>query len=212
MKSINIITGIVVLSLMAGCKGKGDKSKQERQDKSIEKTENVTKVAKKEFRKQLSLQGVTFDVIATDEGSINQLKIQPSGLSIDNSMVKHEIDGRVIGVEIEDLDSDGSPELLIYVTSAGSGSYGSVIGYSVNNMKSMSQISFPNITDHEKAGKGYMGHDVFAIVETTFVQRFPIYKKGDTNSNPTGGTRQVQYKLTKGEACKIFKVSKVLDL
>lgn len=212
MKSINIITGIVVLSLMAGCKGKVDKSKQERQEKSIEKTENVTKVAKKEFRKQLSLQGVTFDVIATDEGSINQLNIQPSGLSIDNSMVKHEIDGRVIGVEIEDLDSDGSPEILIYVTSAGSGSYGSVIGYSVNNMKSMSQISFPNITDDEKAGKGYMGHDVFSIVETTFVQRFPIYKKGDTNSNPTGGTRQVQYKLIKGEACKIFKVSKVLDL
>ena len=123
----------------------------------------------------------------------------------------HEIDGNVSNVEIEDLNSDGSPEVLVYITSAGSGSYGSVIGYSVNNKKSMSQIYFPPIADNPEISKGYMDHDEFAIIETTFAQRFPIYREGDTNSNPTGGIRQVQYKLVEGEASRIFEVDKVLE-
>ena len=56
-----------------------------------------------------------------------------------------------------------------------------------------------------------MGHDEFAIVETTFVQRFPIYNDDDTNSNPTGGTRQIQYKLKDGEASRKFVVDKVIE-
>jgi len=33
----------------------------------------------------------------------------------------------------------------------------------------------------------------------TINARCDIYKKGDTNSKPTGGTRQLQYKLVQGE-------------
>ena len=75
---------------------------------------------------------------------------------------------------------------MFYTTSAGSGSYGNVIGYSVNAGKSISEIYFPPIAENPKANKGYMGHDEFAIVETSLVQRFKIYKEGDTNSKPTG--------------------------
>jgi hypothetical protein len=163
------------------------------------------------FNKSLSLQGVTFKIHASEQGSINILTIQPSGLEIDNRMVAHKIDGNVTDAEIEDLNSDGSPEVLVYITSAGSGSYGSVIGYSVNNRKSMSPIYFPPISDNPEISEGYMGHDEFAIIETTFARRFPIYKEGDTNSNPTGGIRQVQYKLHDGEASRIFKVDKVIE-
>jgi len=45
-----------------------------------------------------------------------------------------------------------------------------------------------------------MGHDQFAVVETNLVRRFPLYNRGDSNANPTGGTRQVTYKLVPGEA------------
>ena len=159
----------------------------------------------------LSLQGITFNIHASDQGSINLLTIQPSGLEIDNRLVIHEIDGAVTNAEIEDLNSDGSPEVLVYITSSGSGSYGSVIGYSVNNKKSMSQIYLPPITDDPEISEGYMGHDEFTIVETTFARRFPIYKKGDSNNNPTGGMRQVQYKLFNGEASRIFKVDRVIE-
>ncbi len=163
------------------------------------------------YNQSLSLQGITFDIHASQQGSLNILIIQPSGLEIDNRPQVHEIDGNVSNAEIEDLNSDGSPEVLVYITSAGSGSYGSVIGYSVNNKKSMSQIYFPPIAENPEISMGYMGHDEFAIIETTFAQRFPIYKEGDTNSNPTGGIRQIQYKLVDGEASRMFKVDKVVE-
>lgn len=163
------------------------------------------------FEKTLSLQEITFYIHATNAGSINTLTIQPMDLEIDNRRVEHEIDGTVTNAEIEDLNRDGSPEVLVYIQSVGSGSYGSVIGYSVNNKKSMSQIYLPDIMDNPEASEGYMGHDEFAIVETTFARRFPIYKEGDTNNNPTGGTRQIQYKLMDGEAGRIFKIDKIVE-
>lgn len=163
------------------------------------------------FNTSLSLQSITFDIHASKQGSLNILIIQPSGLEIDNRMVVHKIDGNVMDAEIEDLNSDGSPEVLVYITSAGSGSYGSVVGYSVNNRKSMSQIYFPPVVDNPEISVGYMGHDEFAVIETTFAQRFPVYREGDTNNNPTGGIRQVQYKLFDGEASRVFKVNKVVE-
>ncbi|MBP7174270.1 MAG: PliI family lysozyme inhibitor of I-type lysozyme [Cloacibacterium sp.] len=163
------------------------------------------------FTKTLSLQNITFDVSATGKGSTQKLVIQPFGLKTSNEKITLDIDGKVTNAEIEDLNSDGFPEVLVYTTSAGSGSYGNVIGYSVNNGKSMSQIAFPNIADNPKANKGYMGHDEFAIVETTLVQRFKIYNDGDTNAKPTGKTRQIQYKLKDGEASRKFVVDKILE-
>ena len=121
------------------------------------------------------------------------------------------MDGQVVDAEIEDLNSDGFPEILIYTTSAGSGSYGNVIGYSVNNGKSISQIYFPEISENKEASSGYMGHDEFAIIETTLARRFPVYKDGDTNNNPTGGTRQIDYKLKDGETSRQFVIAKISE-
>ncbi|HSR59657.1 MAG TPA: PliI family lysozyme inhibitor of I-type lysozyme [Robiginitalea sp.] len=163
------------------------------------------------FEKKVSLQNISFLIKATGEGSVNKLSIHPEGLEIDNQPISLELDGQVVDAEIEDLNSDGFPEVLIYTTSAGSGSYGSVIGYSVNNGKSVSPIYFPELTDNQKASIGYLGHDEFAVVETSLVRRFPIYKPGDTNSNPTGGTRQIQYKLKEGEASRVFVINSISE-
>ena len=88
-----------------------------------------------------------------------------------------------------DLNGDGSPELYVYVASAGSGSYGSLVAYSANRRKSLSEIYLPPITDHATAAQGYLGHDQFAVVEGTLVRRFPVYKPGDSNAAPSGGSR-----------------------
>jgi hypothetical protein len=164
-----------------------------------------------DFAKRLELQGFAFDVSATNEGSINQLTVTPSGLSEQQGPVKVEIDGSVTNAEIADLDSNGFPEIYIYVTSAGSGSYGSLVGYAVNKGKSMSDIYLPPVSDDPKHNKGYMGHDEFAVVEGTFVQRFPIYKDADTNAQPTGKTRQLQYKLKAGEAGWVLRLDKAVE-
>ena len=152
------------------------------------------------FDKVLKLEGITFHVQATNEGSLNQLTITPSGLSIVNDVIKEEIDGSVSGAEVADINNDGSPEIYVYVNSAGSGSYGSLIAYSSNNKKSLTGIYMPPLEDDKKNSVGYMGHDEFAVVESSFARRFPIYKKDDSNAKPTGGMRQLQYKLVPGEA------------
>ncbi len=163
------------------------------------------------FEKRLELQGFAFDISATNDGSINQLTVIPSGLSEQQGRLQVEIDGSVTGAEIADLDSNGFPEIYVYVTSAGSGSYGSLVGYAVNKGKSVSEIYLPPVSDDKKHSKGYMGHDEFAVVEGTFVQRFPLYEDADTNAQPTGKTRQLQYKLKAGEAGWVLRLDKAIE-
>ena len=155
------------------------------------------------FSKQLSLQGIQYQIMASGDGSVQQLTIIPSGLSIVNDTIRQESDP-VIGAEIEDLDMDGFPELLVYTSSAGSGSYGQVIGYSPNQGKSLSQIFFPSLEKGKKESMGYQGHDQFSIVEASLSRRFPIFEKDDPNAKPSGKIRQLQYKLKRGEASKKF--------
>lgn len=164
-----------------------------------------------DYTKTLSLQNITFEIKSTNSGSLNTLFIQPKGLEIVNEKVIHEIDGTVTNVEIEDMNSDGWPEILVYITSAGSGSYGNIIGYSVNNGKSMSQIYFPQTSDNDEINKGYMGHDEFTLVERYLAQRFPIYETGDKTAQPSGKIRQVIYELTDGENSRILKIKNVSE-
>ncbi len=163
------------------------------------------------FNRTFKLQGISFQVMSANNSSLNNLLIVPKGLEIDNSPILEEIDGVVNGAEVADLNSDGSPEIYIYVTSAGSGSYGSLVAYSANRNNSLSPIYLPPLMDNQTAKKGYMGHDQFAVVESTLARRFPVYRQDDSNANPTGGMRQLQYKLTPGEAGWILKVDKVVE-
>lgn len=165
--------------------------------------------AKPGFKKEFELNGIRFVVEATNEGSMNNLTITPSGLSEVDDVISREIDGSVTNAEIGDINADGSPEIYVWVNSAGSGSYATPIGYASNNNKSMSEIYFPPISEDAVNSKGYMGHDEFAVVEGVVAQRFPIYKDGDTNAQPSGKMRQLQYKLTPGEAGWVMKVDRV---
>lgn len=160
------------------------------------------------YNRNLKMQNIGFQVTVNGD----HLTIQPSGYELDNTIVTKEIAGMTVtNAEIEDLNSDGFPEIVVYLNSDGSGSYGTVLGYSSNQNKSMSEITFPSISDNPKANKGYMGHDEFAVVETTLSHRFPIYLDGDTNSKPSGKMRQIQYKLKDGEASRVFVVDKILE-
>ena len=160
------------------------------------------------FDKVLKLQGLSFHVEATNEGSLNQLTITSTGLSGNNPVIKQEIDGSVTGVEVADLDANGFPEIYVYVNSAGSGGYGSVVAYASNKNKSLTPIYMPELSDDKKLSEGYMGHDEFTVIESSLGRRFPVYKKDDSNAKPTGGMRQLTYKLVAGEAGWILKVKK----
>ena len=116
--------------------------------------------------------------------------------------------GPISNVFVADLDGNGFDEIYIITTSAGSGSYGTVLGFASNKDKSLSMINFPEIQERDENFKGYMGHDTFKIEDQKLVRNFPIYKEGDTNQNPTGGTRKLVYGLYPGEAMWQLKVEK----
>lgn len=161
------------------------------------------------FDKTLELQGVSFHITSPNNGSINKLRIEPKGLKAGDEAIEREIEGTINDAEVADLNVDGSPELYIYVTSAGSGSYGSLVAYAVNKGKSMSEIFLPPIQDDPKAARGYQGHDEFRVVENSLVRRFPVYRKKDTNAKPTGGTRQLDYRLKAGEAGWVLRYKRI---
>ena len=163
------------------------------------------------FDRLLELQGITFHVSSANTGSLNRLRIEPKGLKNGDAVIEQDIDGTVTEAEVADLDADGSPEVYIYVTSAGSGSYGSLVAYAANKLRSLSAIYLPPLADNPQASKGYMGHDEFRVVENTLVRRFPVYRDGDANAQPTGGTRQVQYKLKAGEAGWVLRPDRTVD-
>jgi hypothetical protein len=155
---------------------------------------------KEPLETSLYLEGVSFHIEATDEGSIDRLTITPEGLKEDSRPVTMDIEGSVSGMEVADLNRDGSPELYIFVTSAGSGSYGRLVAFSVNRMRSMSGIHLPKLDPNSAEARGYMGHDRFGIEKDYLVRTFPIYRKEDPNCCPGGGIRKLYYRLLPGEA------------
>jgi len=176
-------------------------------------SENIFKpqIDNTQFKKLLTFQDISFEIISIKDAGKTSITIKPSGLTIINRTETILIDGQIYRAEVEDLNNDGSPEVLIFTQSDGSGSYGNVIGYSVNNNKSMSQFYFPPIMENDKINKGYMGHDKFTISNNCLVQQFPIYNEGDSNVSPTGGMRQIEYELVNGEAGRIFEIKNITD-
>ena len=163
------------------------------------------------FFARMVLGDVTFEVESPNNSSINQVMVRAEGPEGPIGQAEAEADGTITRVEVEDLNADGYPEIYVYVTSAGSGSYGSLIAYASNRNKSLSPINLPSIEDDPAISSGYMGHDEFAVGEGAFLRRFPIYEDGDTNAQPTGGTRQIQYKLEDSEAGWVLRQDRVVE-
>ncbi|WP_279247183.1 hypothetical protein [Candidatus Litorirhabdus singularis] len=141
-----------------------------------------------------------FTVKASATGSINTLALQVNGLANGPASFSDIIDGTANKTEMADLDGNGWPEIYTSISSAGSGSYGSLVAYAVNAGKSLSPIYLPELSNKEAEAQGYMGHDEFALVGNRLVRRYPVYNQGDTNSAPSGGIRQLEYQLHAGEA------------
>lgn len=211
MKKVVILMSVVALNSLISCnsgaENKNINDSAAKKDSLLASKDSITL----SFQKKLTLQGITYDITTTGHGSTRILTIIPSGFKGKVDKIAMTCDP-VTNAEIEDLDRDGFPELLIYMQSAGSGTYGNVIGYSPNKGVSLSQIYFPELDKASPEMNGYMGHDEFAIVESTLVRRFKTYQSNDANAKPTGKMRQIEYKLKEGEASKKFLMVKSTDI
>jgi len=161
---------------------------------------NVTLTQRPPFDRTLVAGHIAFSVSSPNHSVDNRIRIVPSGLTIDNSVIDLPIDGKVIHAEVGDLDADGSPE--IYITIRHANGNGSMLAYAANARKSLSQIAVPALDTIPGATAGYNGGDAYAVLEGVLGRRFPI---GD------GRMRQIQYRLRPGEATWQLAPEKVFE-
>lgn len=152
--------------------------------------------------------GVVFEVVSDND----QLSIITQGLEKGKDTIKIDIDGAINDIVSTDLDNNGFSEIYCFCSSAGSGSYGQLYAYASNRNKSLSGIYLPEIENDVKLSDGYMGHDSFRIQKDRLIRSFPIYKETDPNAAPSGGIREISYKLKEGEAGWVLKQDTVIEI
>ena len=199
------LAGLLAAVLAGGCGGKpapGDAAGPSAQPATVTEppAASVQPADNVGFDQRLELQGIAFRVSSPNSATGNSVTVTTTGLEIDNSPWESPADGDVVGAEVGDLDANGSPEIYVYVRSRDPDARGSLVGYAANNRKSLSAINLPSLSDNPAAAAGYRGHDEFALVEQSLARRFPLYSGDGAAAVPTGKTRQLQYKLTAGEA------------
>jgi hypothetical protein len=111
-----------------------------------------------------------------------------------------EIPGRINKAEIDDLNNDGFPDVLLYVINANDKNKGKVVGVSSVNNERITAILFPDIMDDAKLRIGYNGEDEFRLLQGTLLRTFQIFDLTDkANPKPTGIFRNIQYTVVAGE-------------
>ncbi len=161
------------------------------------------------FSQTLKLQGISFQVQSSGEGSQQHLTIATTtGARPPIKPIHQMVNGQVVGAKVADLNGNGMPEIYVFVQGAGSGSYGELAAFAVTSGSDLAPIYLQELSG--AIAKGYQGHDQFEVVKGCLVRRFPIYKPGDTNAKATGGERQICFKLISGEASWILKPTSVL--
>jgi hypothetical protein len=164
------------------------------------------------FSKTLEMKGLTFEVNATEVDGETLVTVQPSGLSAGDEYAQYDFSGKVLDAHIVDMDNDSWPEVLIVIRIDGPSKQCSVVPYTVVNGVRLVEMYFPSILNDTYYSNGYKGEDEISLVDKYLIQLFPVYKHGDKNGQPTGGTRQLQYELqVKENGKKEFQVVSVTD-
>ncbi|WP_020600533.1 PliI family lysozyme inhibitor of I-type lysozyme [Spirosoma panaciterrae] len=145
-----------------------------------------------QYSKQLRFNIYTFSVTASDTGRVRQatIKAYRGELLLTNFQVR--VDGAVVGAEVADLDGNRFPELYLYSTSYGSGSFGRVYAWQFLPERK-ADITIPNW--QLTAAAGYMGHDSLWVEQSILCRKYPVYQDGDANAEPSGGYRMMRYQL-----------------
>lgn len=163
------------------------------------------------FDSSMKIGKVGYRVVTNNKNADKNIAtVSPIGFENTAREVSFEIKGRLTGCEVDDLNNDGFPDLVLYVYNGGEKNTGTVIGISSQQNQTLVPIYFPDIVDDVKLKEGYSGNDKFRLMEGALLRRFPLYEKGDsTNSKLTGTLRQIFYRvITTDKGALTFKVTR----
>jgi len=95
--------------------------------------------------------------------------------------------GSIASVWLTDLDKDDKPEIAVWISNAGSGSYGELHVYTLEKGELkrilIKEPAFDTVS-------GYRGHDVFTVENGQLYRAFPRYHATDDMSQPGGGMQR----------------------
>ena len=127
----------------------------------------------------------------------NSLNIRPIGFKSEVREANLELKGRVVSTEIDDLNNDGFPDIIILVMEAKDKL--SLFSIASRENERMEPIYFPDITNDMQLSKGYRGMDEYKLVEGVLFRKFPIFESDTTIKTPTNKVRQIMYRVVTGE-------------
>ena len=143
----------------------------------------------------------------------NPITIYPVGFESEARDFSFELKGVLMGTEVDDLNKDGFPDLLLYVASSDSLNKSSVIAISSQENKSVAPIVFPDILDDPRLRDGYKGADKYMLLEGVLMRTYPLYEKDASGvQKPTGKMRRLMYRVAPGEQGTLkFVVARFYD-
>ncbi|GAB3993016.1 hypothetical protein GCM10028807_27190 [Spirosoma daeguense] len=156
------------------------------------KVGNLQKQTAPLYNKVLTFNVFRFAITTADTGAVRELVVKAyrGELLLTNFRVR--IDGAVEGAEVADLDGNRFPELYVYTVSNGSGSFGRVYAWQFLADRK-ADITLTNW--QLPPAEGYMGHDTLWVERDVLCRKFPVYRSGDANAEPSGGIQMKRYKL-----------------
>lgn len=127
----------------------------------------------------------------------NTLNIRPLGFKAEVREVSLELKARVLSAEIDDLNNDGFPDIIIFVLDEKNKI--SLFSIASRDNEGLAPIYFPDITNDSQLSKGYRGKDEYKLVEGVLFRKFPIFESDTTNKTPTNKVRQIMYRVVPAE-------------
>ncbi|HVM88795.1 MAG TPA: hypothetical protein VMT76_11465 [Puia sp.] len=143
----------------------------------------------------------------------NDVTIKPIGFDKDAREMRFMIKGRISKTEIDDLNADGFPDLVVYIFSGLNAELGTVYGFASDQNKSYVPFVLPDVMLDGKLKDGYKGYDHFMLLEGKLMREFPLYLSNDAKDKPSGGKRIIMYTVVSNSSGGFeFKVQTSYDI
>ncbi|HPH37358.1 MAG TPA: hypothetical protein PL108_06835 [Sediminibacterium sp.] len=148
----------------------------------------------------MKLGNIGFKLVCSNKNEDkNFVTVSPIGFGSGARDVSFEVKGRIRKAEVDDLNNDFYPDMVMYVYTNDPNDKGTVVGISSIKNETLAGIGFPDIVDDPKLRTGYKGFDTFMLMEGTLMRRFPVYTADSIGAQRTGMYRQIQYKVALGD-------------